>query len=208
VEGFDELDGGAPLLSPLDARVEAALFAAVRPVQEREFAVLLPDGSDVYGALRRVAAFWEGRGILVLCGPDGWTMRTRTDLLPDASSKLRRFTDAAGATLIAIAMHQPVTVQQIEAIRGVKLARDIVEGFEKAGLVRAVGRRRGSGRAVMWEVTEKFLEWAELDQLSDLPSPEEAMMLDLVADGSGALAETFPPDSVAGAVRRLDDEAV
>ena len=177
-DGFES--DGAPLFTTAEARIEAAIFAASRPVLERELQVLLPEGVDVHAALKSIAAFWSKRGVEVVRTPSGWIMRAREDLLPEEqSTTLRRLSDAAGATLMTIAMHQPITVQQIETIRGVRLARGIVESLEGSGLVRSVGRKGGSGRAVMYEVTERFLDWAGLDQLSDLPSTEEAMMLEL-----------------------------
>jgi len=172
---------GAPLLSSLDARVEAALFAAGRPVTESELAALLPRGADVAGTLARVAAFWKGRGISVAKTADGWTMQGDASLLPEETRlSNRRLSPAAIATLAVIAMHQPVSVPQIEKVRGVKLARGIVDSLKDAGLVAELGRRQGTGQAVPLVVTEKFLERFDLESLSDLPTSEEVFALDLI----------------------------
>lgn len=174
---------GTPLLSTLDARVEAAIFAAGRPVSEAELVRLLPVGADVSASLKRVEAFWAERGIRVLKGQDGWSVQAVRELVPDAMSlSSRTMSKAAVATLAVIAMHQPVTVTQIERIRGVKLGRGIIEGLKTAGLISEMGRRSGTGQAATYGVTVKFLERFDLESLSDMPTPEEVFALDIADD--------------------------
>lgn len=174
------MTAGTPLLSHLDARIEAALFAAGRPVTVAEIEKLLPAGVDVLSALRRIQEFWSGRGITLEKTPDGWVMRADTSILPeDTPLAVRRLSEAAIATLAVIAMHQPVTLSQIEKTRGVKLARGIMDSLLRAGLVIEEGRLPGTGGAVLYGVTERFLERFDLESLADLPTAEEAFLLDL-----------------------------
>ncbi len=178
----DETALDTPLLASLRSRVEAAVFAARKPVRVEDLAALLPRGVDVAATLREAAAFWSDRGIALAEGPDGWSMAARAELLPEVEGPpLRRMSEAAGATLMAIAMHQPVTIRQLETVRGVRLARGIVESLEASGFVRVADRRRATGRAALYETTERFLDATGLEQLSDLPTPEEALMMDLDA---------------------------
>lgn len=171
---------GTPLLSSLDARVEAALFAAGRVVTINEIAALLPHGVDVQASVRRVQEFWADRGIQLEKHADGWVMRANVALLPeDTPLTVRRLSEAAIATLAVIAMHQPVTLAQIEKTRGVKLARGIIESLLRSGLVFEAGRASGTGGAISYAVTEKFLERFDLQSLADLPTAEEAFLLDL-----------------------------
>ena len=171
---------GTPLLASLDARIEAAIFAYGGPVEERELARLLPDGVDIAASLQRISDFWKGRGVEIVRGSDGWRARPRTDLVPrPEDERSRKLSSAAVATLAVIAMHQPVTIPQIETVRGVKLARGIIEGLRRAGLIVEMGRMRGTGQPVAYGVTVEFLERFDLDSLSDMPTSEEAFMLDL-----------------------------
>ncbi len=136
-------DVGLPLLASLDARVEALLAASPGPVPEARIASLLPEGSDVAACLARIASFWEGRGLRLERGGDGVRLRAREELVPEvAKGNGRRLSEGAVATLAAIAVHQPIAVPQIEAVRNVRLARGIVESLERAGLVEEVDRRR------------------------------------------------------------------
>ena len=180
----EKMTTGTPLLSHLDARIEALLFAAGRPVAVGEIEGLLPSGVDVASALRRIQEFWSGRGITLEKTSDGWLMRAETSLLPeDAPLTVRRLSEAAIATLAVVAMHQPVTLSQIEKTRGVKLARGIMESLLRAGLVTEEGRLPGTGGAALYGVTEKFLERFDLESLADLPTAEEAFLLDIGVAG-------------------------
>ena len=178
MSGAPDLD--TPLLSSLRSRVEAALASARKPVSAADLEAVLPRGVDVRALVAEVAAFWEGRGVSVAGDDTGWSMRAREELLPAGDpAPLRRLSEAAGATLMAIAMHQPATVRDIERVRGVRLARGMLEGLEASGLVRVVGRRRATGRAALHETTERFLDAVGIDELSDLPTLEEALLMDL-----------------------------
>lgn len=184
----DPVDVGTPLLSSVDSRIEAALFAAGRPVRESEIAELLPAGVDVPGALARISGFWAGRGIVVRRSSEGWAMLPERSILPERrADPVRALSEAAIATLAAVAMHQPITVTGIERVRGVKLARGILESLEGAGLVSKSGEnRRGTGRAPYYVVTETFLERFGVDSLADLPTSEEALLELGISEGTTA----------------------
>jgi len=174
-------DPGMPLLASLDSRIESLLVAAQRPVAPAEIAALLPEGSDVASAIERIAAFWAGRGVQLVRGPEGLSLKARKECLPpDNEANARRLSEGAIATLAVIAMHQPLTVPQIEAVRRVKLARGIIESLEASGLIEEVDRRRGTGRAKLYGTTEGFLRMTGLEALSDMPTPEEVLHTEIV----------------------------
>ena len=182
MEGGVTHEPGLPLLASLDARVEALLAAAPAPVPLHVLAAMLPEGSDLEACLRRIEAFWEGRGVALVRDSAGLTLRARQELLPpDAAAPGRRLSEGAVATLAVIAMHQPIAVPEIEAVRGVKLARGIIESLERAGLVEEGSRRRGTGRARLYATTDAFLDRMGLAALSDLPTPEELRHSEIVA---------------------------
>lgn len=172
-----------PLFATLDQRIEAALLAASKPIKEADLSRLLPEGTDVSGSIARLEAFWSTRGGEVRKEEGGWVLKARPQLLP-TDHRLgsgRRLSEQAIATLAVIAMHQPITVKQIETVRGVKLGRGVLEGLVEAGLVAVTGRRRGTGQAVAYGTTARFLERTGLNALADLPTPEEAFALDLAS---------------------------
>jgi segregation and condensation protein B len=181
VGGLSGADPGLPLLVGLDARVEALLAAAEAPVPLHEIAALLPLGTDVAACVDRIGAFWEGRGIeLRRTGAGAW-LRARDSLVPARPEPpARRLSQEALATLIVIAMHQPVTVAQIERVRRVRLARGIVESLLSAGVVEETDRRRGTGRAKLYGTTPAFLALVGIGSLSDMPTPEDVLHNEIV----------------------------
>ena len=72
-------------------------------------------------------------------------------------------------TLAAIALHQPVTRSEAEAIRGVSIAQTTVDLLLENGLVKPCGRKEAPGRPTLWATTPHFLSQFGLGSLRDLP---------------------------------------
>jgi segregation and condensation protein B len=72
-------------------------------------------------------------------------------------------------TLAIIAYKQPVTRGDIESIRGVTVASDIVKKLEDRGWIEVVGHRDVPGRPSLFATTKDFLNDLGLRALSDLP---------------------------------------
>ena len=105
----------------------------------------------------------------------------------------RRLSRAAVETLAIIAYHQPVTRAEIEAIRGVMLARGSLDRLMEAGWVRPQGRRDSPGRPLNWATTPGFLAHFGLDSLSGLPGLEELRAAGLLDIGPAVLGEAAEP---------------
>jgi segregation and condensation protein B len=89
----------------------------------------------------------------------GWTFRTAPDLAPllvTSAASRGNYPRAAVETLAIIAYHQPVTRAEIEAIRGVALARGTLDRLLEAGWVRPRGRRDSPGRPLTWRRPRPF----------------------------------------------------
>jgi segregation and condensation protein B len=72
-------------------------------------------------------------------------------------------------TLAIIAYRQPVTRGDIEDIRGVTVATQIVKQLEDRGWVEAIGYREAPGRPALWATTRQFLDDLGLASLEQLP---------------------------------------
>lgn len=70
--------------------------------------------------------------------------------------------------LALVALHQPVTRPEIEAVRGVSLGQGSMHALLEAGLIRPVGRRDAPGRPTLWATTPRFLAQFGLRSLHDL----------------------------------------
>jgi segregation and condensation protein B len=166
--------------------VEALVIAAGRPVLTEEVRRHLP-GVGISSLIDELKAFWEPRGVNFTY--DGKALRAVVSQsvaihLRNDEEDGKRLTAAGMETLSVIAMHQPVTLNDIERFRGVKLSRGIMEALISADLVRLALRRTDSGRAAVYMTTETFLAAYGLGSLADLPRPDE--VADLVNPPSDA----------------------
>jgi segregation and condensation protein B len=79
---------------------------------------------------------------------------------------------AALETVAVIAYRQPVTIPEIQAVRGVNATAVIKTLLEKK-LVTTAGRKEVMGRPILYRTTREFLVQFGLNDLSELPSLKE-----------------------------------
>jgi segregation and condensation protein B len=168
-------------LNPLSQLIEAALFAANRPLTLEELGALDPDAgeAEVRTALETLREHYDFDGHAVelteLAG--GWQVVTRAAFAAAierarAASRTPRLSPATLETLATIAYRQPVGRAEIEEIRGVN-AGGILRTLQERGLIEVVGRSEGLGRPLLYGTTPLFLELLGLRDLAELPRAEE-----------------------------------
>ena len=178
--------------------VEALLFAAPEPLSEGELARWFDDQDTLSALLRELASAYAERGVNLVRLGGGWTFRTAPDLAPELRTERvvgRKLSRAAVETLAIIAYHQPVTRAEIEAIRGVALARGTIDRLMEAGWVRPAGRRETPGRPLNWATTPAFLAHFGLVSLTELPGIDELRAAGLLDIGPAVLAEAREPEA-------------
>jgi len=160
--------------------VEALLFSSPRPVREKDLADLLDSTpAAVRQALETLASNTDAadRGIRLEKVAGGWRFVTR----PEFDSLLRRFHDvtersrlslAALETLAIIAYRQPITLPEIQDIRGVNSASVLKTLFEKK-LITTAGKKAVVGTPFLYRTTPDFLMRFGLNDLAELPRPED-----------------------------------
>jgi segregation and condensation protein B len=156
--------------------LEAMLFASSEPINEKDLAARLPEGTNLAGALERLREDYANRGVNLVRIDGKWTFRTATDLswlLSKESTEKRKLSRAAIETLAIIAYHQPVTRSEIEELRGVSTSAGSVDVLLETGWIRPRGRRKSPGRPVTYGTTADFLSHFGLDAVGDLPGLEE-----------------------------------
>jgi segregation and condensation protein B len=169
--------------------LEAMLFASDEPLDEKDLAARLPQGTDVREALTRLQEDYAKRGVNLVRIGGKWTFRTATDLswlLSKETTEKRKLSRAAIETLAIIAYHQPVTRTEIEELRGVSTSAGSVDVLLETGWIRPRGRRKTPGRPVTYGTTEAFLSQFGLDAVGDLPGLEELR-------GAGLFDGRLPP---------------
>lgn len=168
-------------MTPLAQLIEAALFAAARPLTVEELAILDPDAelADVRAALGQLREIYDFNQhaieLVELAG--GYQLLTRAAFaaaVERAQFAIRapRLTAAALETLAVIAYRQPVGRLEIEEIRGVS-AGGVLRSLQERGLIEVVGRGEALGRPLLYGTAPMFLEVLGLGDLGDLPRTEE-----------------------------------
>jgi segregation and condensation protein B len=156
--------------------VEALLFAASEPLEEKALSSSLPEGVDLKALLSELQGLYESRGVTLVNVAGKWQFRTAPDLaflLRREKPEQRRLSRAAIETLAIIAYHQPVTRAEIEDIRGVALSKGTLDALMEVGWIKIRGRKRTPGRPVTYGTTDSFLVHFGLESVSHLPGVDE-----------------------------------
>jgi segregation and condensation protein B len=170
--------------------LEALLFAAEAPLDEKILATRLPAGADVRALLTQLQKEYAPRGVNLVRVGGKWSLRTANDLawlLTHESVVTRKLSRAAIETLAIVAYHQPVTRAEVEEIRGVSTSKGTLDVLLETGWIRLRGRRKAPGRPVTYGTNEAFLSHFGLDALGDLPGLDELR-------GSGLVDNTLPAE--------------
>ena len=177
--------------------LEALLFSSSRPIRVVDLAEILEATPEaVAAALASLAeeADSPARGVRLESVAGGWRYVTR----PEFDSLLRKFHEvtersrlslAALETLAIIAYRQPITMPEIQEIRGVNSSSVLTTLLEKK-LVTTAGRKPVVGTPFLYRTTRDFLVRFGLNELDDLPKPEE---LDADLAATVASEETAAP---------------
>jgi segregation and condensation protein B len=190
------------------AGLEALLFSSPRPIPEKEIEEALEAtreaASEALESLRQDAEAPD-RGIRLELVAGGWRYVTR----PEFDSMLRRYHEvsersrlslAALETLAIIAYRQPITLPEIQDVRGVNSASVVNTLFEKK-LITTAGRKAVVGSPFLYRTTPEFLVRFGLKELEELPKPEE-----LAEDMAATVSEPLPPEPMPEAVRAPAEE--
>jgi segregation and condensation protein B len=168
--------------------LEALLFAAEGPLDEKALAGRLPAGVDVRALLVQLQQEYAPRGVNLVRVGGKWSLRTAGDLawlLTRETVVTKKLSRAAIETLAIVAYHQPVTRAEIEEIRGVTTSKGTLDVLLETGWIRLRGRRKAPGRPVTYGTTEAFMSHFGLDALADLPGIDELK-------GAGLIDKSLP----------------
>lgn len=187
-EPIPEAEGGlltevAPPLgdTPLRAAIEALIYVAEEPLTVAQLANVLGQPAERIQALViQVAAELDKpeHGLAIREVAGGYKMATKAEhheavrafaksLKPPLKLSL-----AALETLAVIAYKQPVTVPEIQEIRGVQGA-GVVKTLLDRKLVAMAGRKNVIGKPILYKTSKDFLIQFGLKDLSELPSLKE-----------------------------------
>jgi segregation and condensation protein B len=168
--------------------IEAIIYAAEEPVTLEQVTAALSQGAiensprkeEIRPAIEELIAEYgsDGRGIEIKQVAGGYKMATK----PEHHEAVRQFVKAlklpmrlslaALETLAVVAYRQPVTLPEIQEVRGVN-ASAVVKTLLEKKLVTTAGRKDVIGRPILYRTTRDFLVQFGLKDLSELPSLKE-----------------------------------
>ena len=156
--------------------VEATLFASEKPMTLSDIRAYVGDELDLRQILADLQEDFRHRGIVLVKTGDRWHFQTAQDLshlLRRERAELRKLSRAGMETLAIIAYHEPVSRAEIEAIRGVQVAKGTLDVLMEAGWVRPAGRREVPGRPLIYATTAVFFTHFGLQSRRDLPGMDD-----------------------------------
>ena len=167
--------------------IESMIFISLEPLTLDKIKSILTEYSngEIEDAIRNLMQSYSSndRGIQIIQAAGGYLFSTKPEhdewikrlLREERKQKLSR---AALETLSSVAYHQPITLAEISALRGVDSTHSLKTLLLKK-LVKITGRKKGPGKPLIYRTSNKFLTYFGLNNLNDLPSQEElAKILD------------------------------
>lgn len=204
-EASPEVEWSEEDLAEQKRMVEALLFAAAEPLDEKSIADRLPAGAPVADLIEALASDYESRGVVLKKADKKWRFVTAADVahvLDKEKATQRKLSRAALETLAIIAYHQPCTRADIEDVRGVQVAKGSLDQLLEIGWVKMRGKRKDvPGRPTLYGTTEDFLQHFGLETVTDLPG-----LADLKA--AGLLDARLPPGFSVPTPADADDEEI
>src|SRR5216684_740482 len=166
----------------LSALLEAIIYLVKEPVSLDAIHTALPevDRAELQDKLNEMVERYrtEVHGIEIREVAGGYRFSTK----PEHHEVLKHFLKsqipptrlslAALETLAVIAYKQPVTIPEIQDIRGVH-ATSVIKTLLDKKLITTAGRKEVLGRPILYKTTKEFLVHFGLKDLSELPSMEE-----------------------------------
>lgn len=172
--------------------VEAAMFAAQRPLTVDDLAALfdgsswMPTRKSIREALETLAEEWQERGIELVEVASGFRFQVRKEYSGWLGSlwaeRPPRYTRALLETLALIAYRQPITRGEIEDVRGVSVSPSIIKTLTEREWIRVLGHRDVPGRPELFGTTRQFLDSFNLKSLDQLPPLSEIKDIDDMTD--------------------------
>lgn len=195
----------------LKSVVEAIVYIAAEPVPLKTLRDLFPNEptEKIAAVVGELTAEYQAshHGIEIREVAHGLKMSTKPehhDILKQFARTQRpptRLSLSALETLACIAYKQPVTLPEIQLIRGVN-ASSVIHTLLERKLITAAGRKAVIGRPILYRTTREFLIHFGLKDLSELPTLKEfeeiASHASLSQDAPSAHSDASSPDSSKG----------
>jgi segregation and condensation protein B len=175
-------------MSNIKQILESLIFASSQPLSEKQLQQFFLDDSppeiaQIKQVLLELANDYEHHAIELKHVASGYRFQIRANYAPWLvklfAEKPAKYSRALLETLAIIAYRQPVTRGDIEDIRGVSVSSSMMQTLMEREWVRVIGQKEVAGRPSLYATTPQFLDYFNLQALSDLPALQTLPELEL-----------------------------
>lgn len=162
--------------------IEAILFSYAKPISIEELNMAINEElspREIELMLHKLIEEYKenDRGIQIIKIEDKFQMCSNEEYAPYIKKlvepgKKRSLSQATLETLIVIAYKQPITKNDIEAIRGVKCDK-VLKTLLDNDLIYDAGRLNKTGKPIIYKTSQEFLKLLEIESLGDLPKLDD-----------------------------------
>lgn len=161
--------------------IESLIFISLEPLTMEKIKDVLQEfpPKEIEKAIAELLESYNSneRGIQIIQSGGGYLFSTKSEYDSWIRRLLRRerkyrLSPAAIETLSAIAYHQPITLAEISALRGVDSSHTLKTLLQRK-LIKIVGRKKSPGKPLIYRTSDKFLTYFGLNSLKELPTQEE-----------------------------------
>ena len=199
----------------LRALAESILLTAKGPVMVEALVEALGEqditAEVVEGVIIELQASWEAesRGVRVERVAGGWRCVTPPQLDPylrafHGVAARHRLSQAALEVLAIVAHREPVTMPEINFIRGTN-STGVVRTLLDRSLLRVAGRKKVVGKPFLYRTSKEFLIHFGLDRPEDLPDPEELIASDPDSEVDGILGDGESPEGIEDRTSKIEN---
>ena len=166
---------------PLSSIIESALLVSHEPLTLQEIANLFdsnkPSKNEIRKAIEKLNEGYKDNAYEIVLVASGYRIQVKSgfeewvEKLNKRSST--RYSKAFLETLVIIAYKQPVTRGDIEEIRGVSVNPKIIRNLIEYEWIKVIGHKESPGKPELLATTKKFLDYFNLQSISELPPQKE-----------------------------------
>lgn len=183
--------------------IEGILFSAGKSVSKKTIMEALDiKATTLTAVLEEMKLEYqnENRGIELMELEDACQLRTKPkyhDVLVRVvkQPKKHQLTNVMLETLSIVAYKQPVTKQEIEAIRGVKCDHAINRLMEYQ-FIEEAGRLNVVGKPILFKTTEAFLRAFGVEHIKDLPEIDPSMLEEFKIEAQEEMNMLLEPEEI------------
>jgi len=197
LEDLEESPSVTMTAAELKPILEALVYVADQPIAEATLVTLFgkEHQEEIREGLRLLQEHYQSAdcGLEIKEVAGGYKMATKAEHHEWVRKYVKHHTPptklslASLETLAVIAYRQPITVPEIQEVRGVN-AVSVLKTLLDKKLITTSGRKNVIGRPILYRTTKEFLVHFGLKNLDELPSLEE--FEDLARAASSEVAET------------------